>query len=131
MGLKHYARYMDDFIAVLPNKAEAARVMRRLGECVTALGLNLNPKTAIHPWQRGLDFCGYRIWPTHILPRKRNVKRARVSFRAMSAKYMNGEVDREHVRQRVMSFLAYSKHCNAHRTVAGVLGDLVLVSNRG
>lgn len=127
MGIKHYCRYMDDFIAVLPNKAEAERVMRLLGEVVNSLGLSLNPKTAIHPWQRGVDFCGYRIWPTHILPRKRNMKRARLAFRGMAAKYRDGKVDREHVRQRVMSFLAYAKHCNAHRTVQGVLGDLVLV----
>ncbi len=34
---------------------------------------------------------------------------------------------RRNVRQRVMSFIAYAKHCNAFRTVEGVLGDLVLV----
>jgi len=39
-------------------------------------------------------------------------------------------VDQEHVRQRVMSFLAYTKHCDASRTVAGVLGDLVLIPPR-
>lgn len=127
MSLCHYARYMDDFVAILPNKAEAQRVLRELGEAVNSLGLALNPKTAIHPWQRGVDFCGYRIWPTHILPRKRNIKRARLAFREMAAQYHAGEIDLEFVRQRVMSFLAYSKHCSAKRTVDGVLGDLVLV----
>lgn len=38
-----------------------------------------------------------------------------------------GEVSLAEVRQRVMSFLAYAKHCQAQRTVEGVLGDLVLV----
>lgn len=127
MGLKYYARYMDDFIVVLPNKAEAVRVMRALEDVVNSLGLSLNPKTAIHPWQRGLDFCGYRIWPTHILPRKRNVKRARATFRQLTTQYRYGKVDQKQVRQRVMSFLAYTKHCNAHRTVKGVLGDLILL----
>lgn len=130
MGLRFYVRYMDDFIAILPDKATAQKVMHELGEAVNGLGLTLNPKTAIHPWQRGLDFCGYRIWPTHILPRKRNIKRARLSFRELTARYHDGEVDQEHVRQRVMSFLAYTKHCNAHRTVKGVLGDLVLIPSK-
>lgn len=67
------------------------------------------------------------IWPTHILPRKRNIKRARLAFKQMAAQYHDGEIDLEFVRQRVMSFLAYAKHCQAHRTVEGVLGDLVLV----
>lgn len=127
MGLKHYARYMDDFIVVLPNKLEAARVMRALEKVVNSLGLSLNPKTAIHPWQRGLDFCGYRIWPTHILPRKRNMKRAKTSFRVLANKYRHGIVDIRHVRQRVTSFLAYAKHCNAHDTVQSALNDLVLI----
>lgn len=127
MGIKHYVRYMDDFIAVLPNKACAAAALDELGAEVTVLGLALNPKTAIHPWQRGLDFCGYRIWPTHILPRKRNIKRARATFRQLMTRYRQGLVDQRHVRQRVCSFLAYTKHCSAQRTVSGVLDDLVLV----
>lgn len=128
MGLRFYVRYMDDFVVVLPDKATAQRVLRELGEAVNGLALSLNPKTAIHPWQRGLDFCGYRIWPTHVLPRKRNIKRARAAFRELAGLYRRGEVDLEYVRQRVMSFLAYGKHCNAHRTVEGVLGDLVLIA---
>jgi retron-type reverse transcriptase len=127
LGIRHYVRYMDDFIAILPDKASAQHAMQALGEAVRNLGLWLNPKTAVHPWQRGIDFCGYRIWPTHILPRKRNIKRARADFRELASQYHHGEVDLEHVRQRVMSFRAYAKHCNARRTVDGVLGDLVLV----
>jgi retron-type reverse transcriptase len=127
MGLRFYVRYMDDFVAVVKDKAEAQRVLQALERVVNALGLSLNPKTAIHPWQRGVDFCGYRIWPTHILPRKRNIKRARADFRQLMAQYFAGEVELSDVRQRVMSFLAYAKHCQAHRTVEGVLGDLVLV----
>ena len=44
----------------------------------------------------------------------------------MAAQYHDGEIDLDFVRQRVMSFIAYSKHCSAHRTVEGVLGDLVI-----
>ena len=127
LGLRYYVRYMDDFIAILPGKPAAQQAMQALGETVRELGLWLNPKTAVHPWQRGIDFCGYRIWPTHILPRKRNIKRARADFRQLMTQYFAGEVDLPDVRQRVMSFFAYAKHCQAHRTVEGVLGDLVLV----
>jgi hypothetical protein len=122
MGVRFYARYMDDFVAVMPDKASAQRALREMERVVNSLGLSLNPKTAIHPWQRGIDFCGYRIWPTHILPRKRNIKRARADFRRLMCEYFVGEVSLAEVRQRVMSFLAYAKHCNAQRTVEGVLG---------
>lgn len=124
MGIKHYVRYMDDFVAVLPDKATAQRVLHDFNLAVNGLGLSLNPKTSVHPWQRGVDFCGYRIWPTHILPRKRNIKRARKDFRRLSAQYQRGEVDQHYVRQRVMSFLAYTKHCDATETTNRILGDL-------
>lgn len=127
MGLRHYVRYMDDFVAIVPSKAEAQRVLQAFDEVVRALGLSLNPKTSIHPWQRGVDFCGYRIWPTHILPRKRNIKRARADFKRLMRQYYSGLVEMEHVRERVMSFLAYAKHCQAQRTVEGILGEIVLI----
>lgn len=126
LGLRYYARYMDDFVVILPNKMAARDVMRVLGGEVSCLGLMFNPKTQIFPCQRGIDFCGYRIWPTHILPRKRNIKRARKTFAALRRKYRLGKVDLAAARQQVMSFLAYTKHCNAKTTVKNILKDFVL-----
>lgn len=127
LGLKHYVRYMDDFVVIVKDKQEAVKTLELLAGEVRDLGLELNPKTAIHPWQRGIDFAGYRIWPTHILPRKRNIKRARRDFIRLAGRYRQGLVTRERVHERVSSFLAYAKHCQAQRTVEAILGDLVLV----
>lgn len=128
LGIRHYIRYMDDFVAILPDKSTAQAILARLSIVVHELGLELNPKTAILPWQRGLDFCGYRIWPTHILPRKRNIKRARKDFRVLARRYEAGLIGLPDVRQRVASFIAYAKHCDSRDTVSGILGDLVLAS---
>ena len=95
---------------------------------MTEVERTISDKDVLWLWRKIIS--GYRIWPTHILPRKRNIKRARLAFREMAAQYHAGEIDLEFVRQRVMSFLAYSKHCSAKRTVEGVLGDLVLVRKR-
>ena len=124
LALAYYVRYMDDFIVIVRNREEAARMLQLLGEAVNALGLSLNPKTAYHPWQRGVDFAGYRIWPTHILPRKRNIKRATADFRKLAKAYAAGRADPALVRQRVDAFRAYTKHCNAEKTTKHVLQDL-------
>ena len=124
LGLPFYTRYMDDFVVITPDKASAQQVLALLGEAVNALGLTLNPKTAYHPWQRGIDFAGYRIWPTHILPRKRNIKRARASFKRLAKLYAVGKVTAEAVRQHVNAFTAYTKHCNAKTTTTSVLREL-------
>lgn len=74
--------------------------------------------------QRGIDFAGYRVWPTHILPRKRNIKRARSNFKQLAKLYASGKVTADYVRQRVNAFTAYTKHCNAQVTEKAVLREL-------
>lgn len=126
LGYRYYVRYMDDFVVLMPDKAGASEAMRLLGGRVNELALSLNPKTAVHPAGRGIDFCGYRIWPTHLLPRKRNIKRARRQFRKLAIGYGAGKVGLEDIQPRVASFLAYTKHCQARVTVDRVLADFCL-----
>src|SRR5690606_16271398 len=125
-GVKGYTRYMDDMIIVAPTKRAAKSILIALDDETRALGLRLNPKTCVFPASRGVDFAGYRIWATHILPRKKNIKRARARFRRMAYRYSQGEIDLDYIQPRVNSFLAYTKHCQARQTVDGVLNDFVL-----
>uniref|UniRef100_I2Q2M4 Retron-type reverse transcriptase n=1 Tax=Desulfovibrio sp. U5L TaxID=596152 RepID=I2Q2M4_9BACT len=124
-GLGQYVRYMDDFVILAPSKAAAWERLEQAARVIAGLGLALNPKTAIFPLRSGVDFCGYRIWPTHILPRKRNIRRARRAFRSLAARYARGEIGLDYVWPRVASFLAYSKHCNAGMTVDRILAETV------
>lgn len=126
MGMRFYVRYMDDSIIITETKEEAVNAMRVMDVLLREIGLSLNPKTAVHPASRGVDFCGYRIWATHMLPRKRNIKRARKQFRHLSSRFRRGEIDLTHVQPRVASFLAYTKHCQSARTVESALSELRL-----
>lgn len=125
-GHGRYLRYMDDFILLAPSKAAAWEMLGQAIQTLSGLGLALNPKTAVFPLRCGVDFCGYRVWPTHILPRKRNIRRARRAFRTMAARYSRGEIGLGYVWPRIASFLAYTKHCNAARTVERILADTIL-----
>ena len=76
LGVKYYLRYMDDFVILGRAKSELRALLYRIEEfLVYELLLCLNPKTSISPAKRGVDFAGYRTWATHILPRKRNIKK--------------------------------------------------------
>jgi len=125
-GAGRYVRYMDDTIIVVPSRAAARAVLATLSDEVARLNLNLNPKTRIQPASAGVDFCGYRTWATHILPRKRNIKRARKMLKKVRAHYAAGRIDLSAVRIKLSSYLAYAKHCNAHNTTAAILDQLVL-----
>lgn len=125
-GIGRYVRYMDDTVVILPGKAAAQAVLAMIDDEVTSLGLRLNPKTSIRPAHAGIDFAGYRIWATHILPRKRNIVRARKMLKRTRAQYAAGALDLAAARARLMSYLAYAKHCNAHNTTRAILNELIL-----
>ncbi len=126
-GVKRYVRYMDDFVILGRSKAELWELLDQLQDYLAIdLKLSLNPKTAIYPASKGINFAGYRTWSTHILPRKRNIKRTRRSFRALARSYAANRVSLDYIRPRVMSFLGYVRHCNAHDTTQSVLSELAL-----
>jgi len=127
LGVKHYLRYMDDFVIMHADK-EALKVLRLEIESFLQhkLLLKLNPKTSIFPDRHGIDFCGYRIYPTHILPRKRNIKRARKRLARLAKLYNKGVVTLAGVKSSIMSFMGYMRHCNGYRSLQGVLGEVVL-----
>lgn len=126
-GVKNYVRYMDDFVVLGSSKKELWDMLEMIQDFLAMkLALSLNPKTAIYPARKGVDFAGYRIWPTHILPRKRNLKRARKTFKSLSRAYAEGKIGLEYIKPRLASFLGYTKHCSSWRSTESVLNDLVL-----
>jgi hypothetical protein len=114
-----YTRYMDDFIVIGGDRRELIRIENQIRAYVEReLRLELNDKTHVFPARRGVDFCGYRIFPYYLKPRKRNVKRARRRLRKLAAM---GDVQR--YRDSVMSFLGYMKICRGHRTTTSILNQ--------
>ncbi len=127
IGEPYYVRYMDDMVVVCHDKAHARQTLRRIDDALSRLGLRLNPKSDCQPWQRGVDFCGYRIWPTHILPRKRNTRRWRVRLRHLARDFAAGRASLRDAQQMVASCIAYHRYASAKRTLDGLLSDTVLM----
>jgi len=130
LGVKMYARYMDDFVVVHPDKDYLKKLHFDIGVFITErLHLTFNPKTTIFKSGNGtchpIDFCGYRMWPSHTKPRKRTVKAARKRFRKFVELYRLGLMTLEQIRASIMSFLGYMKHCDGKRSVDSILEQLV------
>jgi hypothetical protein len=87
--------------------------------------MSLNPKTGIFPEKNGIDFCGYRIWATHMKPRKSTIKRAKKRFRKMVRVYKTNPEIVQHARDSIQSFLGYIKHCSGYRTAKSLLNKTV------
>lgn len=91
LRIRYYVRYMDDFVIITDDKAKLWHYLKEINWLVTAvLKLRLNPKTRVFASSQGVDFCGYRTWATHVLPRKRNVKAAKRRFKRLSASFAAG-----------------------------------------
>lgn len=125
MGIKRYLRYMDDFIVFSNDKKELQTILKIIRRWLQVnLKLELNSKTRITSDSEGCDFCGYRIWATHRLPRKRNIKKARRRLRKMCNLYKQKSVRSATVKQVWASFLGYVKHCSCHVTTVAIWQEL-------
>lgn len=127
LRVKYYLRYMDDFILVSVDKDRLKQCLAAIREFLgKRLRLTLNPKTKIFPASHGVDFAGYRTFTNYRLPRKRNIKAAKIRFKDLSHRYKHGQATAEEARQVKASFLGYVKHCNAAKTTESTLKYLVL-----
>ena len=125
LGIRHYLRYMDDFIIFSNDKDDLRLLLKVVRKWLQVnLKLELNPKTRIISDSEGCDFCGYRIWAGYRLPRKRNIKRMRRRMKKLCKMYMRGAIPAENVRAAWASFLGYMKHCDGHKTKLRIWQDL-------
>lgn len=127
LRVKCYARYMDDFVIVHPDKKYLAWLLEEIRKIVKFdLHLELNPKTSIFPIKHGVDFCGYRIYPTYLKPRKRNVKAARRRLKKLAKDVNEGKEDLEKFKRSMASYIGYVKHCKGRYSMEKILDDCVL-----
>ena len=128
LKIKFYTRYMDDQIFLLRNKQEAALVFKLVSSFVGAhLNLKLNHKSKYYPNKLGVDFCGYIIYPTHILLRKRFKKKIKKKIKTWI--YLK-ENNRLYVHKFLLSynsFLGHASHSNSYNYIQKI--DNILVDN--
>ena len=128
LGVKYYIRYMDDFVILSHDKNYLKELYIEINNFLEfELNLKLNPKTNIFPYKQGINFCGYRIWPTHILPRKRNIKKMRKRLKYLSKLYRKRKITLNEFKSSLMSYLGYLKHCNSYTTLKSILNEIYLM----
>jgi len=124
---RFYLRYADDFVILSENKENLHNILYEISNFLqTKLHLKLNPKTSIFPLSHGLDFCGYRIWATHRLPRKKVIVAAKKRLNKTMKLYAKKKIDLEKAKAVVIAFLGYMQHCNGNVTTKNILKKFIL-----
>ena len=73
LGIKMWLRYMDDTV-IFAHSREALAVLQHGLKWFSDVRMGLAfSKWSIGPVTQGLDWLGYRIWPSHKLLRRRSV----------------------------------------------------------
>ncbi|CAK7059384.1 MAG: hypothetical protein EUB_03419 [Eubacterium sp.] len=115
LSIKYYIRYMDDVIILCDNKPQLHEWKKAIEEFLNQkLKLHLNNKTALRPVTLGIDFCGYKIWNTHIKLRKSTVLRMKRRLKHLTKEYAAGEVSVKDIKQTLASYHGLLKTCDSY-----------------
>lgn len=116
LGIKYFIRYMDDVIILSNNKKKLHEYKELIEQFIQdKLNLNLNNKTAIRPISLGVEFVGYRLWPTHIKLRKKTSLKMKKRIKYVIKRYNRNEMTFEKVNNTIQSYMGIMKHCNSYR----------------
>ncbi len=114
MGCRYYSRFMDDIVVVLPNRILAKTMLRNMRRFLaTSLSLQTNAKTKMFPYQQGVNACGYKIHPTHMLLRNRSKRGMKRRIKGMDRKIASGELSIKETQQAVNSWIGHAMHCDS------------------
>lgn len=122
LHIKHYIRYMDDFILIHENKQYLQYCLREIAKLLANIKLTLNPKTTIRKLSQGVNFLKWRFVLTDsgkIVMRKdkRCIIKQRRKMRALKRKLEAGEISIEDVRNNFRCWQAGIKKNGCHNLI--------------
>lgn len=122
LRIKHYVRYMDDFILIHEDRAALESAKRVIAEKVNALGLEMNRKTQISPLKNGIRFLKWRFILTdsgRVIRRisRQSVAKERRKLKKLAGKIRRGEIPEEYLWTSFQSWRANARRGNAGRQI--------------
>ncbi len=116
--IPEYARYMDDMYLQGESKQQVWDALGRMDDFLRKdFGLQLNQKTAVMPYDSGVEFVGRVITPDRITLRKATSLQARRHLDFVRRSYARGEIPLDYALSVITSYIGLMKHtdCDAFR----------------
>ena len=122
LRVKHYIRYMDDFILIHSDKNFLRQCKKEIEAYVSDLGLSLNKKTCIYPLQQGIRFLKWRFILTEtgkVIRRKdkKKVNDRRRKLRKFKERLDNGLMTMSQISDSFQSWRADAMRGNMRRVI--------------
>lgn len=123
LRIKHYLRYMDDFILIHEDKSVLRAALAEIEKRLSALGLTLNEKTQILPLKNGVLWLKWRfvLTDTGKVIRKicmKSVVRERRKLRKMAKLAVAGRIPAAAITESFITWKAHAQRGNCRKIVA-------------
>lgn len=119
LRIRHYIRYMDDFVLISYDREELERAKLEITAKVNALGLQMNRKTQIAPLKHGIRFLKWRfiLTDTGKVIRKmsgQNAAKEARKLKKLAGKIRRGDIPAEYLWTSFQSWRANAMRGNTH-----------------
>lgn len=115
LKIHYYVRYMDDFIILARTKQDCINIKKDITNFLEqTLQLKLNNKSRYYPYKMGVNFCGYRIFTTHLLLRNNSKKKIKKKVSTWNKLYHKNQLDIPKTMQSINAWIGHSSHCNSY-----------------
>lgn len=124
-AVKAYCRYMDDFVCWGDSKVALIELGGAIQRFVEGeLGLTLKHPPCPQPTARGMDFLGYRIFPSHSELSRRSKVRFWKRIRLLEALHDGCKISARAVQERLTALTAFVLPVQSHGFRQGVMEKL-------
>lgn len=126
LGCMGYVRYVDDFLLFSQDKEELADWRAAIRGKLREHRLRLNErKSRTYRTADGVTFLGQRVWRGHRRLCRQNVVDARRRLRWNVRQYLRGELSREALRCRWMSWQGHAQQADTGGLLANIRQELI------
>ena len=122
LGIAEYGRYMDDFYLFHQNKEYLKWCLDCIRELLESLGLELNGKTQIIPFRKGIRFLGFHHYMTtdgkYIRKIKgENKRKIKKRLNKWVKEVKNGKMEKSKMEEKFSSWKNHALHGNCIKLV--------------
>lgn len=134
--IRHYTRYMDDFVLIHPDKDVLKRCLAEMTRVLNGeLKLEFNAKTQIFPLQNGIDYLGFHFYLStsgKVIRKVRNRTKRKFKRRLkqLSYEFGLGAAGYEDIRQVLASYRGHLSFGHCYRFLSHTLKTFILKPDR-
>ena len=124
LRIRYYARYMDDFLIIHPDKAYLKNLQQQINVFLQkTLHLTLHPKKlTIKNVSTGVSFVGYRVFYDHVLVRGATLRRIERNCRSKVKQLKQGTLTAQKLVETKASILGHFKHAHTYGLMKRLFG---------